>query len=78
MHIFLTVLRKSICVVVDLDIIVRELELQPCNYVHFQTNLFGKGMNFLITSAIRDKGFYKNCSETKNIKNIKTIQKQRI
>ena len=34
--------------VLDCGLEVSELELQSYNYVQFQTNTIGKGMNFLI------------------------------
>ena len=36
----------------DSGIIVREFELQPCNYVHFRTNTLGKSMNPFISPSI--------------------------
>ena len=36
----------------DCNIKVSKFELQSCNYVHFRTNILGKGMNSLIPSAI--------------------------
>ena len=35
----------------DFRIVVSEFELQSCYYVHFQTNILGKGMNPLILPA---------------------------
>ena len=36
----------------DSGVVVREFELQSFNYVHFRTNIFGKGMSPLILPAM--------------------------
>ena len=36
----------------DSDIVVSEFELQLHNYVHFRTNIFGKGIAPLFLSAV--------------------------
>ena len=36
----------------DSGIVVSELELQSCYYVHFRANTLGKGMNLLILPAM--------------------------
>ena len=45
-------MRESLCDVMfkalDFGIVVREFELQSCNYIHFWTNTLWKGMNTLI------------------------------
>ena len=36
----------------DCNIILSEFELQSQDYVHFQTNSFGKGMNLVIPTSM--------------------------
>ena len=38
--------------VMDSGIVVSELKLQSCYYIHFQTNTLGKGMNPFILPAM--------------------------
>ena len=45
----------SVCLMakmLDFDLDVREFEIQPCCYVHFRTNILGKGMKPLIPPAL--------------------------
>ena len=41
----------------DYDIVVSKFELQSCYYVHFHTNIFGKGMN---PSSFAGMGLFAN------------------
>ena len=38
----------------DCNIIVSKFELESCNYVHFWTNIFGRGTNLFIVHLAMD------------------------
>ena len=42
-------LRAAVANMLDYDIIISKFELELCDYIHFQTNTLGKGMNSLTT-----------------------------
>ena len=48
--------KESLCGIVvnmlECNIIVNKFKFQLCDYIHFWTNILGKGMNFLIPPAI--------------------------
>ena len=42
--------RSLVAKLLNYNIVQNEFEFTPCDYVHFQTNTFGKGMNPLISA----------------------------
>ena len=45
-------LRGAVANVLDCDILISEFEQQTLYYVHFRANIFGKGINSVISSVM--------------------------